>query len=259
MTISDSLQAVHTEIEQGIGLTKCQKCGCMREALGNLAALLYEVEAEEGKALRESIPTWKEQLKPVQYACLGCVYCYPAVAQNTFASAFPNLDQSQGLTCEYRVAPGWPSVVGEYFVLDKAGYVAISTLGSVGLAQDLAEAKLKGLAIVGKTETENIGIDKIVKNIVTNPGIQYLVVAGKETEGHRSGQTLLALKENGMDATGRVTSSPGKRPILRNVSAEEVNAFRKQLTVVDLVGCDDPAEIRARIEALSPKEPEPCG
>ncbi len=259
MTMSTSLQTIRTEIEQGIRLAKCQKCGCMRETLDHLAARLPQVETEEAQALRASIQAWSQQMKPVQYACLGCVYCYPAVAQNAFATAFPSVEAAPGLVCDFRAAPGWPSVVGEYFVVDKAGYTAVSTLGSTALAQELAEAKPKGLAIVGKTETENIGIDKIVKNTVTNPGIQYLVLAGKETEGHLSGKTLLALKENGIDADGRVIGSPGKRPILRNVSAAEVEAFRAQVQVIDLVGCEDPDEIRARIEELSPQAPEPCG
>ncbi len=259
MILIDRIKAIHAEIEQGIGLLKCQQCGCMRETLDHLATLLPQVETVEANALLENVRGWKQQLKSQQYACLGCVYCYPAVAQNAFSTAFPTIDSSPGLACDYRVGPGWPSVVGEYFVVDKAGYVAVSTLGSIALAQQLAEAKPKGLAIVGKTETENIGIDKIVKNIITNPGIQHFVVAGKETEGHQSGKTLLALKENGMDATGRVMGSPGKRPILRNVGAAEVTAFREHVQVIDLIGCEDLAELRAQIEALSPRTPEPCG
>ncbi len=262
MSTDDNIQTVHKEIGKGIGLAKCQKCGCMRETLDNFAALLPKVGTEEAKALLESVRACDKQMTPMQYACLGCVYCYPAVAQNAFAAAFPSVDQSPGLGCDFRIDSGWPSVVGEYFVnevVDKAAYVAISTLGSISLAQELAEAKPRTLAIVGKTETENIGIGKIVKNIITNPMIQYLVLAGKETEGHLSGKTLLALKENGIDASGRVVGSPGKRPVLRNVSAEDIKVFREQVQLINMIGCEDPAEIRARVEALSPKELEPCG
>jgi tetrahydromethanopterin S-methyltransferase subunit A len=271
MSTDGKVQTVQIEIGKGIGLAKCQKCGCMRETLDNFAALLPKLGTEEANALLERVRAWDKQMTPVQYACLGCVYCYPAVAQNAFAAAFPSADQSPVLACDFRPTSGWPAVVGEYFVIDKVmdkvidkvadepAYVAISTLGSISLAQELADARPRALAIVGKTETENIGIDKVVKNIITNPGIQYLVLAGKETEGHLSGRTLLALKENGIDANGRVVGSPGKRPILRNVSAEEIEAFREQVQLIDLIGCEDLAEIRARVEALSPKEPEPCG
>ncbi len=253
------MRTVRAEIEKGIGLAKCQKCGCMRETLDNVAASLSGIEAAEAQPLRDSMAAWNLQLQPTQYACLGCVYCYPAVAQNAFTTAFPDNAPASGLVCDFRIGPSWPFVVGEYQVLDLAGHVAVSTLGSITLAQQLAEAKPQGLVIVGKTETENIGIDKIIKNIITNPRIQYLIVAGKETEGHLSGQTLLALAANGVDMHNRVIGSPSTRPVLRNVSAAAVEAFRAQVQVIDLVGCEDPDEIRARIEALSPQAPEPCG
>jgi len=40
MTPEESLQTVRAELEAGIALLKCQKCGCMESALKNLAAVL---------------------------------------------------------------------------------------------------------------------------------------------------------------------------------------------------------------------------
>ena len=54
----------------------------------------------------------------------------------------------------------WPYIPGKYFVLDPGAPVAVTTLGSVDLAQEVFEAAPKGLCIVGKVETENIGIEK---------------------------------------------------------------------------------------------------
>lgn len=257
--MSDTLQSVRKEVEAGIALPKCQKCGCMREALDQLAALLPTIDPAETDALAASVTEWSKQMQPVKYDCLGCAYCYAAVAQNAFAAAFPSVSQAPR-ACDFQVTPGsWPSVVGEYLVIDRTAPVAITTLGSIALAEELADRKPKGLAIVGKTETENIGIDKVVKNIVTNKAIQYLVVAGDDPAGHLSGRTLLALVQNGIDASGRVIGSPGKRPVLRNVSAAEIQAFREQVDVIDMTGCVDVAEIAARVAALSPKELLPCG
>lgn len=149
--------------------------------------------------------------------------------------------------------------MGEYFVLDKATAVAVSTLASVQLAEELAHRKPSGLAVVGKTETENIGIDKVIKNVVTSSTLRYLIVAGKDSQGHLAGQTLLALAENGVDEQGRVIGSTGKRPILRNVSAPEIQAFREQVQLVDMIGCENPDEIGARIEKLSQQVTVPCG
>ncbi len=261
MTSKEGIQTVRAELEAGIALPKCQKCGCMESALKNLAAVLPTIDTDGTPALAESVSASLKKMRPIQYTCLGCEYCYPAVAQNAFALAFPSLGQAVAdLNCEFRVGDeGWPPIVGEYFVLDKASSVAVSTLASVQLAEELAHSHPSGLAIVGKTETENIGIDKLIKNVVTSPTIRYLIVAGTDSKGHLAGKTLLALAENGAGENGRVIGSPGKRPILRNVSAPEIQAFREQVQVVDMIGCENPDEIGARIEELSQQVTTPCG
>jgi tetrahydromethanopterin S-methyltransferase subunit A len=259
MTIEEQVLPIYRELETGMALAQCRQCGCMREALDHLAAALPALGAGGALALAESVALWDRQMRPVQYACLGCATCYGANAQNAFAAAFPDASLAP-LACDFQVRPAsWPSVMGEYLVVDPTAHVAVSTLGSIALSEALAQIKPGGLAIVGKTETENIGVDKVVKNIVTNRSIQFLVVAGNDPAGHQSGRTLLALSQNGVDANGRVIGSPGKRPILRNVSAEEVRAFREQVQVIDLVGCEDAAEIAARVASLAPKEKAPCG
>ena len=107
------------------------------------------------------------------------------------------------------------------------------------------------MCIIGKTETENIGIDKIIKNSIANPSIRFLLLAGPEAEGHCSGQTLLALSAHGIDDGMRVVGSPGRRPVLANATPQEVAAFRRQVTVVDLIGCQDRDAIVARIKELA--------
>ena len=76
------------------------------------------------------------------------------------------------------------------------------------------------------------------------------MVAGKDATGHQSGRTLLALSANGVDERMRVVGSPGKHPVLRNVTPEEVEVFRRQVQVVDLIGCEDAETIVGRIEDL---------
>ena len=261
MIAEEGIQTVRAELEAGIALPKCQKCGCMESALKNLATVLPTIGTDEASALAESVSASLQQMRPIQYSCLGCEYCYPAVAQNAFGQAFPSLDEAAtDLSCEFRVHDeGWPPVVGEYFVLDKATPIAVSTLASVQLAEELAHRRPNGLAIVGKTETENIGIDKVIKNIVTSPTIRYLIIAGIDPKGHLTGKTLLTLAENGVDENGRVIGSPGKRPVLRNVSANEIQAFRDQLQMIDMIGCENADEIGTKIEKLSQQVTAPCG
>jgi tetrahydromethanopterin S-methyltransferase subunit A len=141
-------------------------------------------------------------------------------------------------------------VVGEYFVLNSSAPVAVATLASIQLAEELAHLKPVGLGLVGKLETENIGIDKIVKNTISNPAIRFIIVAGLEPVGHHSGSALLALYQNGVDDNNRVLGSTAKRPVLRNVTSAEIDAFRKQVQIVDLLGCEDPVEITNRVTEL---------
>ena len=260
MTNGDPIQVIQEGIQAGVGLAKCQKCGCMHEALDNLAAQLPALDTEETHSLAASVPEWIHQMQPVQFACLGCATCYAAVAQNAFAAAFPGVTQMSLSACDFQVKPaGWPAVPGEYFVVDPAAAVAVSTLGSVELASELAKLKPTGLAIVGKTETENIGIDKVVKNIVTNKAIRFLVVAGNEPVGHHSGRTMLTLAHNGTDEGGRVIGSPGTMPVLRNVSDDEILAFRTQVQVVDMIGCESAPELAAFVESLVATPAAFCG
>lgn len=261
MTSESSLKTVQAELEAGIVLPKCQQCGCMESALKNLAAVLPTIGTGVASALAENISDSLKKMRPIKYTCLGCEYCYPAVAQNAFGQAFPSLSQAaEDLSCEFRVRDeNWPPVVGEYFVVDKAASIAVSTLASTQLAEGLAQRKPSGLAIVGKTETENIGIDKVIKNVVTSPTIRYMIIAGTESKGHLTGKTFLALAENGVDENGRVIGSQGKRPVLRNVSATEIQAFREQVQVIDMIGCENPDEIIAEIEKLAQQVTAPCG
>jgi tetrahydromethanopterin S-methyltransferase subunit A len=263
MNPTPAIELARTELQSGMELTKCQQCGCMRETLEALQTNAASDDSETRELAGEA-ETWLAQMAPIRYACLGCAHCNPAVALNALAET--GLIDGAGPACGFEATTdkSWPVVAGEYATLCNASDcpVAVSTLASTQLVDDLARLRPAGLCIVGKTETENIGVDKVVKNIVANPTIRYLVVAGRDPDGHRSGQTLLALANNGVDEQMRVVGSMGKRPILRNVTHDEVVAFRNQVQVVDLIGCEDTDKLVATIKELSavgaPSQAEPC-
>lgn len=248
------IEKIRSELRDGIGLAKCRRCGCMKEALENLRSSFSLLKGEEFFYLLLNVEDWLQQMEPIKYACLGCEHCFPAVVMNIFAQAFPEAATVQPLGCGFEIDEEvWPPVPDEYYAFcDGPGCpVAVSTLGSVELAEGLARNRPRELCIVGKTETENIGVEKVVKNTITNPTIRFLLLVGRDPEGHRSGGTLLALWENGVDDGMRVIGSPGRRPILRNVTRGEVEAFRRQVLVVNLIGCEDIAVIVEKIKELS--------
>jgi tetrahydromethanopterin S-methyltransferase subunit A len=150
----------------------------------------------------------------------------------------------------------WPYVPGTYFVLDRDAPVAVTTLGSVEFAEELSGHQLAGVSIVGKVETENVGIEKIIRNIVSNPAIRFLLMVGDEPPKHLTGATLQCLFSNGIDADSRkIIGSPGMRPMLPSVTTDELSRFTDQVELVDMIGCKDIAAIRDKVHELQMRTP----
>jgi tetrahydromethanopterin S-methyltransferase subunit A len=90
-----------------------------------------------------------------------------------------------------------------------------------------------GAALSGTLQTANIGIEKIICNIVANPNIRYLILGGPESEGHKTGDAVKALLKNGVDEKKRIIDTAGLTAVLHNVPNEFIQRFRAQLTLVD--------------------------
>jgi tetrahydromethanopterin S-methyltransferase subunit A len=255
--MNPTFKKVHLEIQRGMKLSKCRKCGCMRGTLGNLKASLPLIKSRDSKELLDNVNQWLEEIEPQEYPCFGCKYCIPPEAMTILTTKYPVLASATLSSCEITVSSNsWPPVEGEYTVLDKSAPVAVSTLSSVKLEEKLARLNPDGLCIVAKTETENIGIDKIVKNTVSNPSICFLLLAGKDTEGHQSGKSLLALGKNGVDKNMRIIGATGRRPILKNVSRSEVTKFRKQIQMEDMIGSENTRTIAKKVKELALNAPD---
>jgi tetrahydromethanopterin S-methyltransferase subunit A len=139
--------------------------------------------------------------------------------------------------------------------------VAICTLTDGDLADRLVSRRPVGVAIVGRLQTENLGIERIVSNVLANLAIRFLILCGPDSAqrvGHLPGQSLLALAEHGVEPQGRIIGAHGKRPVIRNISPEAVEAFRRQVRVLDLIGCRDPAAIVAAADECLAANPGPA-
>jgi tetrahydromethanopterin S-methyltransferase subunit A len=94
--------------------------------------------------------------------------------------------------------------------------------------------------ILGRYKTENLGIEKMIANVVRRPRIRYLVICGVEEFGHYPGDGLYSLMLNGVDEEDRIKGTRAPIAYLSNVPREAVERFREQLTTIDLV---DPKEV----------------
>lgn len=138
--------------------------------------------------------------------------------------------------------------------MDTEGWIGVSTLASPLLAEALAARKIKGLAVTGKTETENIGVEKVVRNILALPALSYLLLCGKESEGHASGDAIVNLWKNGVNEEGRIIGARGRKPILKNLERQEIEEFRRRIEVLDMKDCSDLDLIEDKMEKLAKRE-----
>jgi tetrahydromethanopterin S-methyltransferase subunit A len=112
-----------------------------------------------------------------------------------------------------------------------------------------------GVAIAGEVQTANLGIERIVRNVTTNPAIRFLLLCGKDSRLFRQGQSLGALVENGVDAAGRIIGAEGYEPVLPNLPRPQIDLFRRQVELVDWAGEHDVDALRERVASLAARNP----
>ncbi|MEM2143354.1 MAG: tetrahydromethanopterin S-methyltransferase subunit A [Candidatus Thorarchaeota archaeon] len=145
----------------------------------------------------------------------------------------------------------WPPVPGDYRVGNASSPVAICTLGKwIDVDVDYA--------ILGTCKTENIGIERIIVNTISNPHIRFFILAGPEVPGHRTGASIRALFQNGVDPRDRrIVGAEGAIPYIENIPLEAIERFRRQLTLCDMLDVVEPERIRAAAVALISRPVEP--
>lgn len=251
-----ALNVVESELRNAMEQTKCHRCGCFQEAVkafdqsATLKALLPSL-FDEALALFE----------PPRYDCLGCEVCWPAVASNAAAEIDPALsDAGHCAMAEPVLRDGWPPLPGDYKIMRYQAPVAVCTLNSNDLVGRLASARPPGMAIVGTMHTENLGIEHVIRNLLPNPNIRFLLLCGEDTQkavGHLPGQSFVSLMHEGLDENGRIRGAAGKRPVIKNVSLDHVQAFRQRIEVIDLIGETNVEMIAGRIAEAVARDPGP--
>jgi len=250
-----AFKIVSNQLAEAVAAPKCHKCGCLHKTVKALSG------TEAGKnELAPILAEARSAFVPKEYDCLGCQVCYPAIAANAFVEAYPEVEAGLDLcpTEEPDARPGWPPLPGDFYVVRYGAPVAVCTLNSEALAVKLANRKPEGLAIVGTMHTENLGIERVIKNVLANPQIRFLMLCGEDTQqavGHLPGQSLECLFRTGVDDRGRINGARGRRPVLKNVSREEVRAFLNQVELVSLIGEQDGEILIERIDAASERNP----
>jgi tetrahydromethanopterin S-methyltransferase subunit A len=216
--------------------------------------------SERTGVLAAALAEAREHVVPERYECLGCDVCFPAVALNDLA-ADGSMNPTAAASCPTKNAKerfGWPPLAGCYTVLRYGAPVAVCTLNDETLAQAVARAGLADVAIVGTLHTENLGIERLISNVIANPNGRFVVVCGADSRqaiGHLPGRSLVALAQSGIDEHRRIIGAKGKRPVLHNLDSLAIEHFRRTAEVVDLVGVSDLAAISDSVRSCVARNP----
>ncbi|MFA5294883.1 MAG: tetrahydromethanopterin S-methyltransferase subunit A [Methanoregulaceae archaeon] len=148
-------------------------------------------------------------------------------------------------------ASGWPITKGDFNSGDPNSPVAVMTCGSHLDEKGICD---KGAAICGSCKTENLGLEKVIANIISNPNIRFLLLCGTEVKGHLAGQTMAALHAGGVK-DGRVVGAEGAIPFIENLNDAAIKRFQEQVQLVNIMESEDLGAIAAKISELAGKDP----
>jgi tetrahydromethanopterin S-methyltransferase subunit A len=151
----------------------------------------------------------------------------------------------------------WPVQPGDYKVFDPTASIALLLLGNTKNIDSTFFSSLGNIAIVGPLTTENIGIEYVIKNLISNPFIRHLAVTGQEISGHRPGDAIINLNLKGVDENQKIVDASGARPILRNTLPQEIEHFREQITVHNFLGCCEADSLKKEILLLKSLDSAP--
>lgn len=165
--------------------------------------------------------------------------------QNNGPGDNPGDDPDSSDGCEIAcIADPWPVSKGDFRVGNAGSSICVITLASeITPPDDL----LGEVALWGTCKTENLGVEKIIVNVISNCNIRYVIIAGQESRGHFPGDTVFALYANGIDEHGRIIGSNGAIPFIENISEEGIARFVRQVQLIDMRGISDIDKIRKKV------------
>ncbi|WP_335965493.1 hypothetical protein [Galbibacter sp. PAP.153] len=262
-----SLKEIFEDLKHISEIKKCSFCGCNQDTLKEFAEL---AEANNEKELADkALEIETKVASQKKYECIGCNPCFPADISNLLfemddndATEKENSSSSQSCTFDTPKSKNkWPIERGNYFVGNENASIAINTLSNTELPKELIKTLKDKIAIVGYCETENIGVEKIVKNIISNANIRTLIICGNESGenmmgGHFSGQALFSLHTNGITEKKRIIGAKGKRPVVKNLNKDQVERFQSQIEIIELIGNNSIADINQNVVVALSKEKE---
>ncbi len=255
--LQEALERLHEATAAG----KCRVCGCFH----NLVQALGQAfpNGEGPKELRKALQAAESCLVEQRYDCLGCEDCLPPLVINALSQALgeavADLEVCPAEKLEER--QGWPPLPGAYQVLRYQAPVAVCTLTSQDLTAAVVREAGPEIALVGTMHTENLGIERLIQNVLANHHLRFVILCGPDSQqsvGHYPGQSLAALAQHGLDDRQHIIGAQGRRPILKNLSPEAVAHFREVVEVIALIGEMDALQVLKEVKRCTARNPGPA-
>lgn len=267
------IKEIHQELDNVKQIKKCTACECFLGVIEGIKGDLEKIDTQEYRSAQEDMKHWLSEGNKERHSCYGCEECLPMNPYNRFSARIkgdgttkaPNVETIEtkscgcGDTCVPKPSQPitlekWSLIEGDYIVGNPKSSMAICTLADTDLPNELkAAGLLEHAAIIGTLSTENLGIECVIRNLTPNPDISYLILCGKESRGHRAGQAILSLNDNGVNQDNRIIGAIGSRPVLKNITADEIEAFRKHITVINEIGTQDTSRLTEIVKAYMNK------
>jgi tetrahydromethanopterin S-methyltransferase subunit A len=209
---------------------KCTGCGTCVDVCPEG---VFEIRDSDGRPVSMVI---------AEESCFSCRACEVRCPENAISVSVPDI-------LKVEPPPDYPPEEGRYLRGNDLSPVAVVTILDTydfkippELTRIVQAAIESGAAIAGTLQTENIGIEKMIANIVANPNIRYLVICWRESQGHLTADALVSLVENGVkdDKRRTIKGARAPTPYLPNIPLESIERFRKQITIVNLLSDEDP-------------------
>jgi len=219
-------------VEVKIDLDKCSGCGICVDVCPTAVFKLLENENKK---------TSKVVAEDQCFACRACEVKCPEQAIKVIGYEMLKVNPP----------PEYPPEEGRYLRgndYSPVAVVAILDTYDFKIPPELVKlvevAIESGAALAGTLQTENIGIEKVVANVVANPNIRYLVLCWRESQGHLTADALVNLVKNGVadDKRRTIVGAKAPAPYLPNVSLGAIERFRKQVSIVNLISEEDPKQ-----------------
>jgi len=256
-----ALQEALERLHEATVTEKCRACGCFH----NLVQALEKAfpNGEGPKELQKAVKAVGSCLAEQRYDCLGCEVCLPPLVVNALTQALGETVADLEVCPTERVEErqGWPPLPGAYQVLRYQAPVAVCTLTDEALATAVVQKAGPEIAMVGIMHTENLGIERLIQNVLANPHLRFVILCGHDSHqvvGHYPGQSLASLAQHGIDDHKRIIGAQGRRPILKNLSPQSVAHFREVVEVNDLIGETDALKVLSEAERCAARNPGPA-